>query len=517
MMRFLSIPVLLVGLSSPAPETTRWRMELRENDGTELSIRMTFRIEGERWELHSRPGAANALINWRQRLLGRLTGKLPPRGALIYGTGRAVASSDSLLLRGDIRSELLGRRILRGSLRGGRFQGDLIRTSDTTNVTGRLDGAPWTSEAPLRNYPAIAQRTRDSIQGLIYDPSIGTRPNMVRFFARFAESAERALDDLDLIAGFVAAQPLIGISHFGFVRNPRIATTPLDSLVAGDRAANTASLVNFSLWGDGSVAYLRVRRWDRATPFIRRAFERMDSAGTRVLVLDITGNGGGDATALTPATHLFRDTVRAGFLLGRPWYAAHSGPPTPAQIEQFAVIDDEERAKQLLKIVTSEGAAHARFAPRPPYFGGTVYLVVDDGTGSASEFLAYLLKSTKRATLYGRRTRGAVLTALPHPVGDGFIVTVPEADYFTQDGKRLEGKGIHPDVVSDDPNVAVDEEIRKTLPYPALIMLGQIAFNRRQFDRAEAQWTEARALAPNDQERQAIDRRIAMARSARKP
>jgi hypothetical protein len=509
---------LLVGASPGRPAEARvWRMELQEKDGTDLSVRMTLRVEGQRWELYSRSGGVNALISWRQRLLGRLTGKLPPRGALLYASGSATSEGDSLVLRGDIQSPFSRPRVVRGSLRGDRFRSELAWKSDTAIAAGRLEGAPWTSSSAFRDYPAIAARTRDTIRGLIYDPAIGSRPNMVKFFSRLSNAAGRAGDDLDMMAGFLAAQPLIGISHFGFVRNPRIASTPLDSLVAGDKSLNPPDLFHLGFFGNGAVAYLRVQRWERMTPLVQRAFERIDSARSEVVVLDLTGNGGGDASAFSPAMHLFRDTVRAGYALGRGWYDRHREPPSRAEMETFPVIGDEERAKLLLKIVATEGAARAKFAPRAPYFAGKVYLQVDGRTGSASEFLVNILKSTGRATLYGKRTPGALLTALPHPVGDDFIVTVPEADYFTEAGTRIEGNGILPDVVVDDPHVAVAQEIRKTMPYAGITMLGSISFNRRKYDDAEKYWTEGRALATTDADRQMIDRWIAQARRAKQP
>jgi hypothetical protein len=517
MLRRLFLAALLA--STVVPRATReadmWRVRLTEGGGTDLTMRMTLRVDGDRWELYSRPGGVNAFLNWRQRLMGRALGKLPPEGALVYGSGPATPSGDSLVLRGAIRSELLGKRLVRGSLNGGRLSCDLAWANDSNSVAGHFDGIPDTSQAPIRDYPAIAARTRDSIRALIYDPSIADRPNMLEFFERLEAAAREARDDLDMTAAFAAAQPLIGITHFGFIRNPKIAATPIDSLVAGDPTTDVARFVNFGLWGNGEVAYLRVSHWDRATPFIQRAFERMDSAHTSVLVLDITMNGGGDATSLTPAMHLFRDTMGAGVVVGRPWYATHRKPPTAAEAINASIMENEEAAKSLLTIVTRDGVGRGRVAPRAPYFAGKVYVLADARTGSASEPLAYLLKASGRATLVGTRTAGAMLTALPHPVGDGFIVTVPEADYYTEDGVRLEGKGVEPHIVSDDPNVTVDREIRKTLPYPALSMLGQIAFNRRQFEAAERHWTEALGFAVTDANRRWTEQRIARARQAR--
>jgi len=497
---------LLTGVAGRSKPT--WLVDLAEKDGTRLSIRMTLALEADHWELYSSPGGVNQLINWRQRLLGRLTGKLPPKGALIYGSGQAKKIGDSTVLRGGLASEFLGQRYLRASLHGNRLRGTLAYQSDTNRVGGTVDALPVTSDSPVRNYPAIAASTRDSITALIFDPRIPSRPNIQEFFRRFDAAAARATDDLDIVVAFVSLEPLLGISHFNFIRNPQIAATPLDSLVAGDRSVNPGQWVNASFYGDGALCYLRVSRWDRATPFIHRAFQRMDSVGTKVLIIDIASNGGGDATSFVPAMYLFRDTIIAGGVVGRVWYSAHNGPPTDTEMARFRSLGNEQEAKTLLDVVRREDGALARFAPRQPYFDGKVYLLVNGFSASASEPLAHLLKSTGRAQLIGRRTAGRMLTALPHHVGDGFIVTVPEADYYAKGTIRLEGRGVEPDIDTDDPNIVVGRELQKSMPYPALLLMAQTHFNRREYAQAERDWTEALALAPTDANKRAIQDRI---------
>ena len=493
----------VAGRSKPA-----WLVDFAEKDGTRLSIRMTLVLESDHWELYSSRGGVNQLINWRQRLLGRLTGKLPPKGALIYGSGQSMQVGDSTILRGGLASEFLGQRYLRASLRGDRLRGTLAYQSDTNRVGGTIDGLPVTSDSPVRNYRAIAASTRDSISALIFDPRIPARPNILEFFRRFDAAAARATDDLDIVAAFISLEPLLGISHFAFIRNPQIAATPLDLLIAGDRSVNPGQWVNASFYGNGALCYLRVSRWDRATPFIHRAFQRMDSVGTKVLVIDITFNGGGDATSFVPAMYLFRDTIIAGGVVGRVWNSAHSSPPADTEMARFRSLGSEEEAKTLLDVVRREDGALARFAPRQPYFGGKVYLLVNGFSASASEPLAHLLKSTARAQLIGRRTAGRMLTALPHHVGDGFIVTVPEADYYAKGTVRLEGRGVEPDIDTDDPNIVVGRELQKSMPYPALLLMAQTHFNRREYAQAERDWTQALALAPTDANKRAVQDRI---------
>ncbi len=518
----MSTPVRLgtaLLLAAAAPSSDRHLLvDLDENDGTQLSIRMTLRVDGDRWKLYSRPGAAYQMMTWRQRVLGRLTGKLPPKGALIYGSGHAAPTGDSLVMRGNLESPFLGKRYLKASLRGDQLRGRLAWQADTNNSVGALTASPIVSDAPLRDYRAVAANARDTISALVFDAAIPNRPNVQEFFRRFAEAAGRAQDDLDMVVSFERLKPLIGISHFNFIRNPKIAATPIDSIIAGDRSIDPSRFVNLSLYGNGALAALRVSRWDRVTPYLERAFQRIDSAASKVLIIDLTGNPGGDATSLVPAAYLFRDTIQLGAVVGRRWYATHTRPPVDSEMARFPVMSSEEEAKSLLKLIYQYGGAVGRIPPRAPYFGGKVYVLVNGRTGSASEPLAHLLRASGRATLVGERTAGAMLTALPHALGDGFIITVPEADYYAAGGVRLEGRGVEPDIHagSNDLYSVVAGEIKKTLPYAALLLLAQVHFNRREFEAAERTWTEALALAPTEANKRAIEQRIEQSRRARK-
>jgi hypothetical protein len=110
-----------------------------------------------------------------------------------------------------------------------------------------------------------------------------------------------------------------------------------------------------------------------------------------------------------------------------------------------------------------------------------------------------------------------MLTAFPHPVGEGFIVTVPEADYFAADGTRIEGRGVAPDVAttSGDALIAVGERVRSILPYAGAVWLGGSFTALRRWEEAERAWRDALAIAPNDAARTSIEARIAAVRKLR--
>jgi carboxyl-terminal processing protease len=94
-----------------------------------------------------------------------------------------------------------------------------------------------------------------------------------------------------------------------------------------------------------------------------------------------------------------------------------------------------------------------RRGERRPFFTGwdaPVVALIDGGTRSAKELLAYSLRRAGRARLVGARTAGAVLASNAYPIGDRALLLLPVADLVV-DGQRLEGRGVEPDVAIDVP------------------------------------------------------------------
>lgn len=72
-------------------------------------------------------------------------------------------------------------------------------------------------------------------------------------------------------------------------------------------------------------------------------------------------------------------------------------------------------------------------------------ILINKGSRSAKEIFAYIMKSSKRATLVGERTGGNVLGTFPSPVDDWAYLEIPLVDVAV-DGHRLEKVGVAPDV-----------------------------------------------------------------------
>lgn len=73
-------------------------------------------------------------------------------------------------------------------------------------------------------------------------------------------------------------------------------------------------------------------------------------------------------------------------------------------------------------------------------------VLTDRRTASSSEALVYGIKLHGLATVVGERTSGVMLSGEQFPIGDGWMVMLPTADFYAADGYRIDGAGVEPDV-----------------------------------------------------------------------
>ncbi len=85
--------------------------------------------------------------------------------------------------------------------------------------------------------------------------------------------------------------------------------------------------------------------------------------------------------------------------------------------------------------------------PRPPVFTGPLAILIDGLSASTSEIFAGGLRDLGRARLFGTHTAGAALPSVIEklPNGDAFQYAV--ANYTSEGGATLEGRGVTPDQV----------------------------------------------------------------------
>ena len=142
-------------------------------------------------------------------------------------------------------------------------------------------------------------------------------------------------------------------------------------------------------------------------------------AGVNGVILDLRGNGGGDADAMSEIAALF---IGEGADLG----------------------GFNDRSGAGFQLTTH---ANSTFVASPaPQIRVPLAVLIGEQTSSAAEILAEVLKSQRHARLIGTTTCGCVLAIRArHTLPDDGALDVSEFDYRTAAGIRLEGRGVSPE------------------------------------------------------------------------
>lgn len=75
-----------------------------------------------------------------------------------------------------------------------------------------------------------------------------------------------------------------------------------------------------------------------------------------------------------------------------------------------------------------------------------VVMIVNEGSRSAKEILAYGFQAYQIGKVVGSKTAGAVVAGRPFLMQDGSLLYVAVADVYVDETQRLEGRGVEPDV-----------------------------------------------------------------------
>ncbi|MGH9534084.1 MAG: S41 family peptidase [Terriglobales bacterium] len=162
----------------------------------------------------------------------------------------------------------------------------------------------------------------------------------------------------------------------------------------------------------GHVGYLHLPdlRKGRAGQ-VRRALARLQRRGATRFILDLRDCGSGNYAEAEKLANLF---LRQGEI------ASLMGQTVPR------------------KVVSAQASRFVTAAP--------LAVLINAGTFGPAEVTAAALLDNHRAPLIGDRTSGEGSVQQLIPLGDGSAVYLSVADYYTPDGKRIQGRGIKPSI-----------------------------------------------------------------------
>ena len=167
---------------------------------------------------------------------------------------------------------------------------------------------------------------------------------------------------------------------------------------------------------DHTLGYLRITQFSEGVPEqVQEAIAELSDKGIEGLVLDLRNNSGG--------------LVSAG----------------------LAVADAFLSNEPIVETRNRDGIADPIQASANTLYAGPMVTLVNGGTASASEILAGALQDNDRSELLGSRTFGKGLIQTLTNLSDGSGLAVTVAGYLTPSGRDIQGQGIEPDRLLDQP------------------------------------------------------------------
>lgn len=200
-------------------------------------------------------------------------------------------------------------------------------------------------------------------------------------------------------------------------------------------------------WVDEETAVLKVNSFtvgysrDNIAKFIDEATSKGQN-----LILDLRNNGGGTTTALN---HLLSHFMPGGTPIGT------SVSRSIAKAYENEMQGDSKDAIEIAKWSKKKWMTRQRVNTR---FDGKVAVLINGGSGSASEITTAALREVRDAVVVGTPSAGAVLVSTFVVLPGGYAMQIPLEDYVTIKGVRLEGNPIVPDIELATPSLALDIE-----------------------------------------------------------
>jgi carboxyl-terminal processing protease len=409
---------------------TIWHVKLESGNVGPVEMYVRLTEEGDELQGHSLSGAVDRIrelpgaqadsIHFDDALFA-FTAHLTDDGYV--GKTTAPWSDEKIEFSMDEMGLVTG--TLGGSLLGGRFT--------ATQVDAAIS---------LRDYPEIWTSIQAVVAAKVFQPKELATPAYQLFDERMIRIAEVATDDLDLLIGFHLGWTNDPFSHFQLRRSPISAQAMfqgLDSLRIGRESAR----VSF----DGDVATLRVDTMmgNDTIEQIDAAYEAIAAAGSKALVIDLLSNGGGAFAVKPLVEHVIDEPFDAGTFVAQKWNAEHSEPPSESDI---AAVEPWHgwKLSAFWQDIQDLGLMKLRFSPAEPNFDGPVFVVVNKQSASATELAVDAFRSSGLTTIVGEQTAGQMLSQSFFDAKDGFMLSLPVADYASTKHGRLEGVGVPVDV-----------------------------------------------------------------------
>jgi hypothetical protein len=301
-----------------------------------------------------------------------------------------------------------------------------------TQKTELIVGLKRKDNSSLNNYPALVNQIINLTEEHIYSPKILSSNKWKNFKTTLLANSSKMKDNFELQIGFLAIARDFSFSHYYISKHK-----------TGIDASNNVNLIE----RNSKTVVLEIKAFEGKRELMDSIIRILDGKQYENLIIDLRNNGGGDVETAVPLMEFIesKETI-VGIFPNSKWYKENNRFPTQDEYAKFNEFNTGTLEAFYQKAEAGYGV-FLKCMPSKSHFKGKVFVLTNKNTGSTSEVVASAFQENKLATIVGQKTAGGVLSAKVFNLNADFDILIPQNDYISYLGNRLDKKGVKPDII----------------------------------------------------------------------
>jgi hypothetical protein len=344
---------------------------------------------------------------------------------------------------------MLGKLKFKGIYKDDLLSGEMIKND--TMLVGTIKGIKSQEKSIDYNYlyPKIIEITQNNI----YSKTVLQTDEWVKFQKQLKKTLNNVQDDIELFFGFNMLSQKLPFSHYNLILQE--TTEKEEENSSTNNLEKKESTVIYEKKNENTV-YLKIKNFSSSKEELADILPKIIKENPKNLIIDLRDNGGGGIEAAFEfGKYIMDNSIEIGY------FVTNKLKYTGFDIDLFknlSVAEPQTTDEFIEGLKRGKGAKLVFNNPNTPVFSGNIFILTNGSTASTCEPIVYVLKESKRATIIGEKTAGAMLSATYFDISGKYKLVLPIADFYTYDGVRLDGVGVAPNIETTSEN-ALDKAL----------------------------------------------------------
>lgn len=425
----IGISLLITTISFSQKNEANLKSEIDVGDGFTLTTFLKVKQTNNQFFITSPKNADIRLYGWFKASLARILGKSPKKG--ILATIDCKEKGDSL--RGIMKIPMLGKLKFKGTYKNDLLSGEMIK-NDTLTI-GTIKGVK--SQEKSVDYKYLYPKIIEITQNNIYSKKVIQTDEWRKFKKQLNKTLSSVQDDIELFFGFNMLSQKLPFSHYNLMIQQKIKKKEEDDIDEKEKTVTYEKKNN-------NTVYLKIKNFSTSEKELADILPKIIKNNPKNLIIDLRDNGGGGIEAAFEfGKYILNNDIEIGYFVTN---KLHYTGFDRGLFRSLPVVKPQTTDEFINYLKHNKGAKLVFSNPKTHIYSGNIFVLTNGKTASTCEPIVYVLKKSKRATIIGENTAGAMLSAAYFDISGKYKLVLPIADFYTYDGVRLDGVGVSPNI-----------------------------------------------------------------------